>query len=89
MKRIWMAVAALALQTSFAAAGEIGFAEDFALSKNREETLKKLIPGTEDYYYYHCLHYLNTGQFDKIEPMTRLWYDRHRQTPRSSPSRRS
>ncbi|HLW68290.1 MAG TPA: hypothetical protein VKS79_23435, partial [Gemmataceae bacterium] len=41
-------------------AGEIGFIEDFALAKDREEALKKLIPGTEDYYYFHTLHYLNT-----------------------------
>ena len=29
-------------------AGEIGFIEDFALAKDREAALKKLIPGTED-----------------------------------------
>ena len=39
-------------------------------------------PGTDDFYYYHALHYLNTEQFDKIEPLTHLWYERHKQTPR-------
>ena len=29
----------------------------------------QLIPGTEDYYYYHCLHYQNTEQFDKVEEL--------------------
>jgi hypothetical protein len=63
-------------------AGEIGFIEDFALAKDREAALKKLIPGTEDYYYFHCLHFLNTEQYDKVEPMTRPWHQRHGQTPR-------
>src|SRR5262249_47984671 len=43
---------------------------------------KQLIPGTEDYYYFHCLHYLNTGQFDKIDALAGPWYQRHNQTPR-------
>ena len=63
-------------------AGDINFNEDFALAKDRTTALKQLIPGTEDYYYYHCLHYLNTGQFEKIEGLTGPWHERHRQTPR-------
>ena len=53
------------LWTPHSPAGDIGFIEDFALAKDRNAALKQLIPGTEDYYYFHCLHYLNTGQFDK------------------------
>ena len=49
-------------------AGDIGYVEDFALAKDRSNSLKQLIPGTEDFYYYHCLHYLQTEQFEKIEP---------------------
>ena len=33
---------------------EIGFIEDFALAADRKEALRQLIPGTEDYYYYHA-----------------------------------
>ena len=40
--------------------GEIDFVEDFSLAQDRSGPLKQLIPGTEDYYYYHCLHALNT-----------------------------
>jgi len=61
---------------------DIQYIENFALSKDRVESLKQLIPGTEDYYYFHCLHFLNTEQFDKIAPMTKLWHDRHGQTAR-------
>ena len=32
--------------------------QDFALAKDRATALKLLIPGTEDYYYYHALHAL-------------------------------
>src|SRR5262245_60873711 len=70
------------LFTPGARGGDVGFVEEFALAKDRATALKQLIPGTEDYYYYHCLHYLHTAQFDKIEGLTRQWYARHNQTPR-------
>ncbi len=66
--------------TPNAQAGDIGYVEDFALAKDRSTSLKQLIPGTEDFYYYHALHYLQTEQFEKVEPLTVLWYDRHKQT---------
>ncbi len=64
-----------------AAAQEIGFAETFALAENREEALKQLIPGTEDYYYYHALHYQNEGQFDKVDALFDPWVKRFNETP--------
>src|SRR5256885_426284 len=63
-------------------AGEIGFLEDFALAKDRAAALKQLIPGSEDYYYYHCLHYQNTEQFNKVDAMLPAWIQRHGQTAR-------
>jgi hypothetical protein len=65
-----------------AAAGEVGYIEDFALAKDRVAALRQLIPGTEDYYYYHCLHYLNTEQFEKADELTKPWLQRLGQTPR-------
>ncbi len=41
--------------------GEVEFVEDFALAQDREAALKQLIPGTEDYYYWNCLHLLNSA----------------------------
>ncbi len=41
---------------------EIQFVETYALSTDREKTLEQLVPGTEAYYYYHCLHFLTTEQ---------------------------
>jgi hypothetical protein len=40
---------------------EVGFIERFALAADREKVLTELVPGTEDYYFFHALHYQNTG----------------------------
>src|SRR5262249_57228449 len=77
---LWLAVPLLL--ASPVAADEVAFIEDFALARDRATALRQLIPGTEDYYYYHALHYLNTEQFDKAEALTRPWHDRLGQTPR-------
>jgi hypothetical protein len=61
---------------------EVQFIETFALAKDRAEALKGLIPGTEDYYYFHCLHHLNNGQFDKLPGLMKPWLERHGQTAR-------
>jgi hypothetical protein len=82
MKRTMVSLAWLILMTSTAKAGDIDFVEDFALAKDRAVSLRQLIPGTEDYYYYHCLHYLNTEQFEKAEELTKPWLQRLGQTPR-------
>src|SRR5262249_39984940 len=63
-------------------AADVGYAEDFALAADRAAALARLIPGTEDYYYYHCLHLLNTGQLDKLDAFTRPWVERHGHTAR-------
>ena len=60
-----------------AGAGDIGFIEDFSLAADRDAVLKTLIPGSEDYYFFHCLHYLNSGQLDKIDPLFKLWVERY------------
>src|SRR2546421_7133634 len=82
MKRFMLGFIVCATALSVMMAGDIGFIETFALSKDRSVSLKQLIPGTEDYYYYHCLHFLNTEQFEKVEELTRPWLQRLGQTPR-------
>ncbi|MDQ3332302.1 MAG: hypothetical protein M3552_16905, partial [Planctomycetota bacterium] len=83
MSRSALAVCALMVSlTSIARAGEIGWIERFALSADREAALRQLIPGTEDYYYYHCLHYQNTAQWQKAEETLAAWIRRYQHTPR-------
>ncbi|VAX41233.1 hypothetical protein MNBD_PLANCTO02-220, partial [hydrothermal vent metagenome] len=55
---------------------EIGFVEDFSLSTDRSVVLSQLIPGTEEFYYYHSLHLLNTEQFNKTETLLKAWSKR-------------
>ncbi|MCY2939463.1 MAG: hypothetical protein NTV55_14045 [Planctomycetota bacterium] len=55
----WLAAA------STSRAGEIDFVESYALAADRAQVLKQLIPGTENYYYYNCLHLIQTEQLDK------------------------
>jgi hypothetical protein len=63
-------------------AADIGYVEDFALAKDRTAALKQLIPGTEDYYYYHALHALNTGNHDAALANFKPWLERHGHTAR-------
>ena len=65
-----------------AKAGEIGYVEDFALAKDRAEALKQLIPGTQDYYYYHALHYQNIEQFDRVDAILKPWIKRYKYSAR-------
>lgn len=59
---------------------QIGFLEDYVLSENRESALKQLVPGTEPYYYYHCLHYQNSRQLNKVSEMMKPWKKRSGET---------
>jgi hypothetical protein len=61
---------------------EIGFIERFALAADRERALAELTPGTDDYYFFHALHYQNTGQLDKVPPLVRQWLEQVGSTPR-------
>jgi hypothetical protein len=62
--------------------GEIDFIEDFALAKDRATPLKQLVPGTEEYSYYHALHFIQTEQFEKIDGLMTTWIQRHGETQR-------
>lgn len=60
---------------------EIGYLEKFSLANDRTGALKDLIPGTEEYYYYTCLQYQNSGQLAKVEELLPLWIKRYNYTP--------
>ncbi len=78
MKRLMLIVSLMFVFVATAShAGEIGFIEDFSLAKDRTIPLKQLIPGTENYYYYHCLHFQNNEQYDKVNETLAVWIKRH------------
>src|SRR5262249_19772342 len=60
----------------------VGGVPDFALARDRSAALRQLIPGTEDYYFYHALHALQTEQYDQAVALTRPWLERFGQAPR-------
>ncbi|MCA9175343.1 MAG: hypothetical protein KDB14_12740 [Planctomycetales bacterium] len=80
--RILLAGLVLLLAPAAIGAQEIGFWEEFALAEDREAALRQLIPGTEDYYYFHALHYQNTERFEQSAEMLKLWGERHGRTAR-------
>ena len=57
---------------------DVGFIEDFALASDREKTLNLLIPGTEDYYYYHALHFQNERKLKELNRILGEWKNRFR-----------
>lgn len=77
-------MAALSLALLWPASGlaqqQLGFAETFALAKDRDAVLNQLIPGTQEYYYYNSLHALNQGKLDKVEPLLAAWIKTHGNT---------
>ena len=55
---------------------EVGFIEKFALAADRAAVLTQLIPGSEDYYFYHALHFQNTGQKPQLAATMDQWKKR-------------
>ncbi|MAF67105.1 MAG: hypothetical protein CMJ84_15785 [Planctomycetes bacterium] len=69
----------LSLPTAANAAQDnpIGFLEDFALAPDRTAVLPELVPGTPDYYFYHCLARQHSEEFDAVDGLLRTWIQRH------------
>src|SRR6185295_13600133 len=61
---------------------ETSFDEKFALAKDRAQALQQLIPGTEEYYYYHCLFFEQQGRTDEAKKFLETWIQRHGRTAR-------
>ena len=55
---------------------EIGYIEKFALAPDREKVLGELVPGSEEYYFFHALHYQNTRQAAKLTDILAQWTKR-------------
>lgn len=55
----------------------VGFIEKFATASDRREVLNELIPGTEDYFYYHTLHYQNEGELAAARQTLEAWRRKH------------
>ncbi|MDP1588591.1 MAG: hypothetical protein Q8M07_12660, partial [Prosthecobacter sp.] len=67
---------ALLLPLTALAENEIGFIERFALATDREKALSELVPGSEDYYFFHALHYQNIRDTAKLNDLLAQWRKR-------------
>ena len=75
--KLWQAFGIVALVAVGAAAQEIGYVEEFALATNRTEALRDLVPGTDEYFYFHALHAQNTGQRAEFQDWLDRWIREH------------
>ncbi|MEX0824897.1 MAG: hypothetical protein WD119_01960, partial [Pirellulaceae bacterium] len=85
MKSVFLAVAFTSLagslpfgEPSLVHAETIGLIERYALAEDREAVLDELISGSEEYYFYHALHYQVTGQLERAEAILRQWQNDQR-----------
>ncbi len=77
MKLRLLAPLALAISAHILfAENEIGFIEKFALAPDREVVLSQLIPGSEEFYFFHALHYQNSAQAPKLATTLDEWTKR-------------
>ena len=60
----------------------IGFEEHYALAKSRSTVVANLIPGTADWYYYHCRERLDARDFETVRKVLPTWIKRHGRTQR-------
>ena len=65
-----------------AADNEIGFVETFALAPDRAAVLGQLIPGSEDFYFYHALEAQSAGKADELKGVLEQWERRYPQSER-------
>ena len=52
-------LAALLVGFTVVHAEPVSWMERYALAKDREAMLAELIPGSDDYFFYHCLYKVN------------------------------
>ena len=69
----WQAAGMAAWIAASAIAQEIGFVEDFALSTNRAEALRDLVPGTDEFFFYHALNAQNEGNRSEFQKTMDRW----------------
>lgn len=78
---LFVAMAAMIVAPSLA--GEIGFAEIFAIAEDRAAALERLSPGTEDDYFFRCLHAQHTGDAAAFDAAMDRWIERHGDSDRA------
>ena len=50
------------------------------MAEDRTAAIQQLVPGTDQYYFYQCLHLQNNGQHDEVRRLLVQWQQRHGET---------
>lgn len=61
---------------------QIQFVEEFVLNADRSKTLQTLVPGTEDYFYYHALDQQLRQQYGPVDEWLKQWIEKYGITDR-------
>ena len=56
---------------------DLDFLEAFSLGEDRAAALERLIPGTQEHFYYSCLERQGAGQLEEVEALLESWIARH------------
>jgi len=69
-----MAKQLVLLLGALAAHGQtLEFLEDFSFAGDRAKALEELVPGTDAYYYYHCLLLQHESKLEAVPPLVERW----------------
>lgn len=60
----------------------IGFEETYALAPDRSKAVASLLPGTDDWYYWHCRERLDARDFAAVRSLLPQWTRQHGRTHR-------
>ena len=60
----------------------------FCARGRSRKALETLVPGTDEYYYFHALHYQNLEQYEQVEAFMEPWLERVGATDRYHQIRR-
>ncbi len=60
---------------------EIGFIERFATSADRRTVLNEFDSGTEEFFYFYCLHFQNEGRLADAQAVLDQWRSKLGETP--------
>ena len=85
LRYVYFIAALLLPSADLRSANEVGFIERFALAADRAKVLQELVPGTEDFFFFHALHFQNIRDEKRLEETLAEWT---KQTPDETERRR-
>lgn len=79
---LWLTACFISQGSAAVQAQQIQFVEEFVLSGDRAKSLETLVPGTEDYFYYHALDQQLREQYGPVDQWLNQWVEKYGITDR-------